>query len=89
MSIDQAFTSCFISGNLQTSSKVTYNRCGLGALLCVGSLTGVSNRIMKLIPKCVAQATVVGMGLQIALIGMSTVKLVIGMPLTVWLTLYI
>lgn len=41
------------------------------------SLTGISQIIMKLIPRSVKVATIVGMGLQIALVGMTSVKLVV------------
>jgi len=61
LSVQEAFTSCFISGL---------------ALLFL-SVTGLSTIVMKLIPRSVKLATIVGMGLQIALVGMTSVKLVV------------
>lgn len=48
-----------------------------GILLCIFSATGASNYLMKLIPKAVKVSTIVGMGLQIALLGMMSVSLVV------------
>lgn len=61
LSVQEAFTTCFVSG----------------VILLVFSLTGVSQVIMKLIPRSVKLATIVGMGLQIALVGMTSVHLVV------------
>lgn len=55
------FLQCFISG----------------IVLLVLSVTGLSSIVMKLIPRSVKLATIVGMGLQIALVGMTSVKLVV------------
>ena len=48
-----------------------------GVILLVLSITGLSSIVMKLIPRSVKLATIVGMGLQIALVGMTSVKLVV------------
>lgn len=40
-------------------------------------MTGLSSVVMKLIPRSVKLATIVGMGLQIALVGMTSIKLVV------------
>mmetsp|Transcript_1487 Transcript_1487/g.2489 ORF Transcript_1487/g.2489 Transcript_1487/m.2489 type:complete len:572 (-) Transcript_1487:2014-3729(-) len=61
LSVQEAFTSCFVSG----------------LLLLVLSVTGLSSIVMKLIPRSVKLATIVGMGLQIALVGMTSVKMVV------------
>ncbi|RYG62398.1 NCS2 family permease, partial [archaeon] len=44
-------------------------------LLC--SVTGLSQVIMTVIPRSVKLATIVGMGMQIALVGMTSVHLVV------------
>lgn len=41
------------------------------------SITGVSNIIMKIIPKSVKVGTIIGMGLQIALVGMTSIDLIV------------
>jgi adenine/guanine/hypoxanthine permease len=66
-SLKQAFTSCFVSG----------------VVLVIFSVTGVSEVIMKTIPRSVKVATIVGMGLQIALVGMTSVNLVVANPQTI------
>ena len=48
-----------------------------GIVLLFLSVTGLSSVVMKLIPRSVKLATIVGMGLQIALVGMTSVKLVV------------
>lgn len=48
-----------------------------GVILLVLSVTGLSSVVMKLIPRSVKLATIVGMGLQIALVGMTSIKLVV------------
>ncbi len=55
------FTQCFVSG----------------LVLLLFSVTGMSQVVMRLIPRSVKIATIVGMGLQIALVGMTSVKLVV------------
>ncbi len=52
-------------------------------LLLFFSVTGISQVIMRLIPKSVKLATIVGMGLQIALVGMTSVKLVVSNEQTI------
>lgn len=66
-SLKQAFTSCFVSG----------------VILVIFSVTGASEIIMKAIPRSVKVATIVGMGLQIALVGMTSVNLVVANPQTI------
>lgn len=61
LSIQEAFTSCFIAG----------------AILLVSSVSGFSQVIMRFIPRSVKLATIVGMGLQIALVGMTSIDLVV------------
>ena len=67
LTIKEAFTTCFVAG------------------ICVIllSATGVSQLIMKLIPQPVKLATIVGMGLQIALIGFTSINLVIPQDQTI------
>jgi len=57
----QALTSCFI----------------VGVMLGVAALTGLSRRLMDCIPRSIKLGTVVGMGLQIALIGLKASDLVV------------
>lgn len=57
----EAFTSCFIAG----------------VLLWIFSITGLSNILIKLIPKSVKLATIVGMGLQIAVVGMTSINFIV------------
>lgn len=52
-------------------------------ILLIFSITGISQVIMKLIPRSVKLATIVGMGLQIALVGMTSVQLVVPNPQTI------
>lgn len=54
-----------------------------GVILLLFSVTGLSQVIMKLIPRSVKLATIVGMGLQIALVGMTSVHLVVANPQTI------
>lgn len=61
LSLTQAYTSCAVAGSL----------------LWVFSVTGMSNIVIKLIPKSVKLATIVGMGLQIAVVGMTSVNMVV------------
>ena len=49
------------------------------------SATGASNYLMKLIPKAVKVSTIVGMGLQIALLGMMSVNLVVKNDVHIWM----
>lgn len=67
LTIKEAYTSCFTSG----------------VLLSIFSVTGISQFIMRLIPRSVKQATIVGMGLQIALVGFTSVNFVVSNPQTV------
>lgn len=62
LTLTQAYTSCFISG----------------LLLCLFAVTGWTATVMRFIPHSVKVATVIGMGLQIALVGMTSVGLVVG-----------
>eukprot|EP01040_Poterioochromonas_malhamensis_P012890 gene12890-14123_t len=57
----EAFTSCFIAS----------------VILLIFSITGFSYLLMRFIPRSVKLATIVGMGMQIALVGMTSVKLVV------------
>ncbi len=59
--LKEAFTSCFISG----------------ICLWVFTVTGLSSILMRVIPKSVKLATIVGMGLQIAVVGMVTVQFIV------------
>eukprot|EP01035_Chromulina_nebulosa_P017709 gene17709-23301_t len=61
LTIKEAFTSCFIAG----------------IILTIFSVLGISQFIMKIIPRSVKVSTIVGMGLQIAMVGMTSVQLVI------------
>jgi AGZA family xanthine/uracil permease-like MFS transporter len=61
LTIKEAFTSVFIAG----------------AILWIFSVTRVSEILMTLIPRSVKTGTIVGMGLQIALVGMTSVKMVV------------
>lgn len=61
LTIKEAFTSVFIAG----------------ALLLVFSITRISESLMSFIPRSVKIGTIVGMGLQIALVGMTSVKMVV------------
>jgi len=45
--------------------------------LCVLTLTGGTNLIMKLIPRSIKIGTILGMGLQIAFIGMTSVDIIV------------
>ena len=66
LSITQAFTSAFIAG----------------LLLWIFTITGISNIIMKIIPKGVKVGTIIGMGLQIAFVGMTSIDLIVSNRLT-------
>ena len=55
LTLQQAFTSCFVAG----------------LVLLLLSITGVASVVMNLIPQAVKVGTIVGMGLQIALVGMT------------------
>jgi len=59
LTLQQAFTSCFVAG----------------LVLLVLSVTGVASVVMNLIPQAVKVGTIVGMGLQIALVGMTRYSL--------------
>lgn len=67
LTIKEAFTSVFIAG----------------AILWLFSVTRVSEFLMTLIPRSVKIGTIVGMGLQIALVGMTSVKMVVANPETI------
>jgi AGZA family xanthine/uracil permease-like MFS transporter len=66
LSFSQAFTSCFIAG----------------VILLFLSVTGISHIIMDMIPHSVKIGTIVGMGLQIALVGFTSIDLVVESELT-------
>lgn len=66
LSVKQAFTSCFVAG----------------VILLVLTVTGVASIIMNLIPHAVKVGTIVGMGLQIALVGMTSVDLIVSNNMT-------
>ena len=66
LSVKQAFTSCFVAG----------------VILLVLTVTGVASIIMSLIPHAVKVGTIVGMGLQIALVGMTSVDLIVSNNMT-------
>lgn len=48
-----------------------------GILLCILSVSGGTNLVMKLIPKSIKIGTIVGMGLQIAFVGMTSVNIIV------------
>lgn len=54
-----------------------------GLAVVVVSLTGVSNMLMKIVPRSIKHAIVVGMGLLIAMIGMVSVGLIVANPKTI------
>ena len=66
LSVKQAFTSCFVAG----------------VILLVLTVTGVASIIMNLIPHAVKVGTIVGMGLQIALVGMTSIDLIVSNNMT-------
>lgn len=85
-------------GEKYTLSEIFTSSFIAGVLLLILSLTGLSKAIMALIPRSIKFATIVGMGLQVALYGLFSVNFVISNPLTlvtlgdiysyeVWLTL--
>jgi len=51
--------------------------------LCISSVSGFTDVIMKAIPKSVKISTIMGMGLQIALVGMTSVNMVVSNELTI------
>ena len=67
LSIEQAFTSCMLSG----------------VLLCMISIAGWSDIVMGMIPKAIKLSTIVGMGLQVAFIGLTSVNVVVANPKTI------
>lgn len=67
LSIEQAFTSCMLSG----------------ILICLISVTGLSNAVMAMVPKAIKLSTIVGMGLQIAFIGLTSVNVVVANSKTI------
>lgn len=54
-----------------------------GALLGLFSLTGVTEALMKIIPKSVKLGIIAGMGLLVALVGMTSVNIVVADPHTI------
>ena len=54
-----------------------------GILLCLISAAGLSNAVMAMVPKAIKLSTIVGMGLQIALIGLTSVNVVVANSKTI------
>lgn len=61
LSVEEAFAGCFISG----------------CILCLFACLGLTGLIMKVIPKSIKYAIIVGMGLQIAFIGLTSAEIVV------------